>query len=103
MPVDVENAVSADPLRPLLDTAKTDHYAIKGNEAKREGFLAGYGQLPINWRERVELYKLYYALELWDWFDRNREQSCGCSLDGRHSAFRRRLTPSLRAGATWTR
>src|SRR5262249_25346133 len=63
--VDVENAVSADP---LLDIAKTDYYAIKANEAKREGFLAGYGQLPMNWRERVHLYKLFHALELWDWF-----------------------------------
>jgi hygromycin-B 7''-O-kinase len=63
--VDVENAVSADP---FLDIAKTDYYAIKANEAKREGFLAGYGQLPSNWRERVQLYKLYHALELWDWF-----------------------------------
>jgi aminoglycoside phosphotransferase (APT) family kinase protein len=63
--VDVENAVSADP---LLDIAKTDYYAIQENEAKREGFLAGYGRLPMNWRERVQLYKLYHALELWDWF-----------------------------------
>ncbi len=22
----------------------------------------------MNWRERVQLYKLYHALELWDWF-----------------------------------
>jgi aminoglycoside phosphotransferase (APT) family kinase protein len=63
--IDVENAVSADP---LLDIAKTDYYAIKGNEAKGEGFLAGYGRLPIDWRERVHLYKLYHAFELWDWF-----------------------------------
>ena len=63
--IDVENAVSADP---LLDIAKTDYYAIQANEAKREGFLAGYGRLPMNWRERVQLYKLYHALELWDWF-----------------------------------
>ena len=63
--IDVENAVSADP---LLDIAKTDYYAIMANEAKREGFLAGYGRLSMNWRERVQLYKLYHALELWDWF-----------------------------------
>ncbi len=63
--IDVENAVSADP---LLDIAKTDYYAIKANEAKREGFLTGYGRLPMDWRERVHLYKLYHALELWDWF-----------------------------------
>lgn len=47
---------------------RPEYYAIKTNEAKREGFLVGYGQLPINWRERVQLYKLYHALELWDWF-----------------------------------
>ena len=63
--VDVENAVSADP---LLDIAKTDYYAIRADDAKREGFLSGYGQLPRNWRERVRLYELYHALELWDWF-----------------------------------
>jgi len=49
--VGMENAVSADP---LLDIAKTDCYAIKANEVKRE--------------ERVQLYKLYHALALWDWF-----------------------------------
>src|SRR4029450_6050921 len=58
--IDVENAVSADP---LLDIAKTDYYAIKANEAKREGFLTGHGRLPTDWRERVHLYKLYHALE----------------------------------------
>ena len=63
--IDVENAVSADP---LLDIAKTDYYAVRTDEAKREGFLAGYGQLPPSWRERVSLYRLYHALELWDWF-----------------------------------
>jgi len=63
--VDVENAVSADP---LLDIAKTDYYAVRTDEAKREGFLAGYGRLPPSWRERVRLYRLYHALELWDWF-----------------------------------
>jgi aminoglycoside phosphotransferase (APT) family kinase protein len=63
--IDVDNAVAGDP---LLDVAKTDYYTIKAKEAKREGFLAGYGQLPMHWRERVQLYKLYHALELWDWF-----------------------------------
>ena len=32
------------------------------------GFLAGYGRLPLDWQERVGLYKLDHALELWDWF-----------------------------------
>jgi aminoglycoside phosphotransferase (APT) family kinase protein len=63
--IDVENAVAGDP---LLDIAKTDYYAIKAHAAKREGFLAGYGRLPVHWHDRVQLYKLYHALELWDWF-----------------------------------
>jgi aminoglycoside phosphotransferase (APT) family kinase protein len=63
--IDVENAVAGDP---LLDIAKTDYYAIKAHAAKREGFLAGYGRLPVHWHKRVQMYKLYHALELWDWF-----------------------------------
>jgi hypothetical protein len=50
--IDMENAVAGDP---LLDIAKTDYYAIKEHAAKREGFLAGYGRLPVNWRDRVQL------------------------------------------------
>jgi hygromycin-B 7''-O-kinase len=62
--VDVENAVSGDP---LLDIAKTDYYAIRGNAAKLEGFIEGYGPLPGNWRDRMQIFRLYHALELWDW------------------------------------
>ncbi len=63
--VDVENAVAADP---LLDLAKTDYYAIRGDRAKLSGLLDGYGPLPPDWPERLRLYRLYHALELWDWF-----------------------------------
>jgi hygromycin-B 7''-O-kinase len=63
--IDVENAFAADP---LLDLAKTDYYSIKGDASKRAAFLDGYGQLPEDWLERLCLYRLYHALELWDWF-----------------------------------
>jgi hygromycin-B 7''-O-kinase len=63
--IDVENAVAGDP---FLDLAKTDYYAIKGNTAKLAGFIDGYGSLPENWRDRLQIYRLYHALELWDWF-----------------------------------
>jgi hygromycin-B 7''-O-kinase len=62
---DVENAVAADP---LLDLAKTEYYSIKGDAAKLAGFLDGYGPLPPDGPERLSLYRLYHALELWDWF-----------------------------------
>jgi hygromycin-B 7''-O-kinase len=63
--IDVENATAADP---LIDLAKTNYYAIKGNSAKLSGLIEGYGPLPADWRERLALYRLYHALELWDWF-----------------------------------
>lgn len=63
--IDVENAVAADP---LLDLAKTQYYSIHGDEAKLSGFLDGYGPLPHDRTDRVRLYRLYHALELWDWF-----------------------------------
>lgn len=58
-------ATAADP---LLDLAKTDAYSIRGNEAKFGGPLEGYGALPSEGHERLALYRLYHALELWDWF-----------------------------------
>jgi hygromycin-B 7''-O-kinase len=63
--IDVENAIAADP---LVDLAKTDYYAIKGNNAKLSRLIEGYGPLPDDWPERLAVYQLYHALELWDWF-----------------------------------
>ncbi|MFI6168987.1 phosphotransferase family protein [Nocardia sp. NPDC051052] len=63
--IDVENAVAADP---LLDLAKTDYYAMHGDPVKRAAFVQGYGSLPDDWSERSAPYRLYHALELWDWF-----------------------------------
>ena len=63
--VDVENAVAADP---LLDLAKAECYSIRGDESKHAGLIEGYGALPADWAERLEIYRLYHALELWDWF-----------------------------------
>lgn len=63
--IDVENAIAADP---LIDLAKTDYYSLGRGEAERAALLDGYGQLPADAAERLELYRLYHALELWDWF-----------------------------------
>jgi aminoglycoside phosphotransferase (APT) family kinase protein len=63
--IDVENATAADP---LLDVAKTDYYSFRYGEAERTALLEGYGPLPDDGVERLGLYKLYHALELWDWF-----------------------------------
>ncbi|WBO61637.1 phosphotransferase family protein [Streptomyces camelliae] len=63
--IDVENAIAADP---LMDLAKTDYYSVHGDQDKREALCDGYGTLPADWSERVGLYRLYHALELWDWF-----------------------------------
>ncbi|WP_378733376.1 phosphotransferase family protein [Nocardia brasiliensis] len=63
--IDVENAIAADP---LIDLAKTDYYSVQRNPVKRTALLAGYGPLPADWPERSALYRLYHAVELWDWF-----------------------------------
>ena len=63
--VDVENATAADP---LIDLAKTDYYSIRGDRNRAAALRRGYGALPADWSERTDLYRLYHALELWDWF-----------------------------------
>jgi hygromycin-B 7''-O-kinase len=63
--IDVENAIAADP---LLDLAKAQYYSIKDDQAKLDGLIKGYGELPPDWEERTTTYRLYHALELWDWF-----------------------------------
>jgi Ser/Thr protein kinase RdoA (MazF antagonist) len=63
--VDVENAIAADP---LMDLAKTIQYERTRSPVKVAGLLAGYGPLPANGLARIALYRLYQALELWDWF-----------------------------------
>lgn len=63
--IDVENAVAADP---LLDLAKSDYYAFNRGAPERAALLEGYGPLPDDTPERLNLYRLYHALELWDYF-----------------------------------
>jgi hygromycin-B 7''-O-kinase len=63
--VDVENAIAADP---LMDLAKTVQYELTRSPVTLAGLLAGYGPLPADGLARIELYRLFHALELWDWF-----------------------------------
>lgn len=63
--VDVENAVAADP---LLDLAKTDYYSVRGDSAKHRGLQDGYGRLGRSGPLRLDLYRLYHALDLYTWF-----------------------------------
>jgi aminoglycoside phosphotransferase (APT) family kinase protein len=60
--IDVENAIAADP---FIDIAKTIQYSAHDNAEKLAGLADGYGALPM---DRVDLYRLYHSLELWDWF-----------------------------------
>lgn len=66
--IDVENAISADP---MMDLAKTVQYELSRSPAKYAGLLAGYGPLPRSGLARIELYRLYHALELWNFFRDN--------------------------------
>ncbi|MFE2722461.1 phosphotransferase family protein [Kitasatospora sp. NPDC059327] len=63
--IDVENAIAADP---LIDLAKTDYYSLGRGDPERHALIEGYGPLPSDAPERLDLYRLYHALELWTWF-----------------------------------
>ena len=63
--IDVENAIAADP---LMDLAKSEYYSFNRGEAEIAALFEGYGELPGDGVERIALYKLFHALELWDWF-----------------------------------
>jgi hygromycin-B 7''-O-kinase len=43
-------------------------YSIRGHRAKLDGLLKGYGPCGQAWAGRLAIYRLYHALELWDWF-----------------------------------
>jgi amino acid adenylation domain-containing protein len=62
--IDMENAVGGDP---LMDLAKTDYFAVRGDPVRRRELLAGYGELPADWAARVGLYRLCHALDQWGW------------------------------------
>jgi hygromycin-B 7''-O-kinase len=61
--VDVENAEAADP---MTDLAKTIQFSDVPE--KRAALLDGYGPLPPHGTERIDLYRMFHALELWTWF-----------------------------------
>jgi len=70
--VDVEGAIAADP---LLDVAGTDYHVLRYDRARWAAFLDGYGPLPGNWAERLGIYRLHHALELWNWAARTGKPS----------------------------
>ena len=67
--IDVENLHASDP---LVDLVRTESFSIQGNRSKLAGLLVGYGlsgeEWPAAWCERMRLYRLCLALELWNWF-----------------------------------
>ncbi|GIJ43423.1 hypothetical protein Val02_03090 [Virgisporangium aliadipatigenens] len=63
--IDVENAEAADP---MTDLAKTLQFALDDSGEKRAALLDGYGPLPPHGAERIELYRLFHAVELWTWY-----------------------------------
>ena len=63
--LDFEGAIAGDP---LMDIAKALYYFTAKDEPKTAGLLAGYGAIErANWRETVDLYRLYCTLEIWCW------------------------------------
>ncbi|MFF5242816.1 amino acid adenylation domain-containing protein [Streptosporangium sp. NPDC000095] len=62
--IDMENALGGDP---LMDLARTDYFAVRGDAERRRYLLEGYGDLPGDWPERLAFYRLCHALEQWHW------------------------------------
>ncbi len=79
---DFEDAFAGDP---LIDLAKCVHFARVGDAARWRGLLAGYGAIDRpDWEETIELYRLYQAVEYWDWiaFLRRPASECAAVLEG---------------------
>ena len=87
--VDVENAVAGDP---WLDLAKADYYSRAG---QLDALLDGYGAVPD---ERLTLYKVYHALELWDWFAATGQPQ---HLDGIAADLADLVTPGVGGPRSW--
>ena len=80
--IDVENAVAGDP---FLDLAKTDWCSVRGDRAKWDGLVEGYGgeaALGPSWPERLEAYRLLHMLELWNWFSEIGQREYLASIAG---------------------
>jgi hygromycin-B 7''-O-kinase len=84
--IDMENARAADP---LFDIAKTDCYSIRGDRAKWDGLVAGYGPAALSRAGVLPLYRLYHVLELRNWFARNERTE---ALAGLEDSMRQILT-----------
>jgi aminoglycoside phosphotransferase (APT) family kinase protein len=81
--VDLENAISGDP---LMDLAKTLSYSVRADATKRAGLFAGYGPIErLDWEETLRLYQFYGAIELWAWWvqigDRQRADDIVADLE----------------------
>ncbi|MFS1303916.1 amino acid adenylation domain-containing protein [Streptosporangium longisporum] len=62
--IDMENALGGDP---LMDLARTEYFAVRGDAERRRHLLEGYGDLPDDQAERLAFYLLCHALEQWHW------------------------------------
>jgi aminoglycoside phosphotransferase (APT) family kinase protein len=65
--IDVGGAIAADP---LFDVGRTDYWSTRGNPLKHEALLEGYGPMRPGWEAALQVYGLYHALELRNWFAR---------------------------------
>jgi len=76
--LDFEGALAGDP---LMDVAKAIYYLDAGS---RRALLEGYGETGRrNWSQTLDLYHLYFVLELWCWMAQigNRQPLHGLALD----------------------
>jgi hygromycin-B 7''-O-kinase len=87
--IDMENVVAADP---LTDIARMAGYSIRGDQAKWDGLVAGYGPSALARPDVLPLYQLQHAIELWNWFAMTGRTE---DRDGAEDDIRRLLTGRL--------
>jgi hygromycin-B 7''-O-kinase len=76
--LDVGGAVAADP---LFDLARTHYWSTKGDPIKQGVLVRSYRPTRPAWRAALQIYILYHALELRNWFARHRQQPMLNHLD----------------------
>jgi hygromycin-B 7''-O-kinase len=66
--IDVGGAIAGDP---LFDLARTHYWSTKGDPQKQEALVQSYRPARRGWREALNIYRLYHALELRNWLARH--------------------------------
>lgn len=75
--IDVANMTAGDP---VSDIARTFYFVE--DDTKRDALLDGYGDLPEQWDDRLPLYELHHALDIWKFIHKKYGEDAATNLKG---------------------